>query len=80
LNSGDRERLAGAQERNGPGLGRDGGERGDITAADIFGQGGLNGLADFRRIEFHPDSMAAKPPMEKEICASRRPDLKTERV
>jgi hypothetical protein len=32
---------------------RDGGERGHVAAADIFGQGCANGASDFHQVKFH---------------------------
>ena len=75
IESGDNQRFARAQDRLGRrGYGHDG-KRCCVTAADVLGQGGLDGATDFCGGQFHAVKMKANGKREKEkqqFCRRRQ--------
>jgi hypothetical protein len=72
IESGNDQRLARAQDRFGRrGFGY-GGERRRVAAADVLGQGGLDGATNFCGGRFHAVKMKANGKREKEKRAWRK--------
>jgi hypothetical protein len=72
IESGDDQRFTRAQDRFGRRGFGDGGERCRVTAADVLGQGGLDGAADFCGGQFHAAKMKVNGKREKKKQAWRK--------
>jgi hypothetical protein len=55
------QRFARVHQRHGLGPGRNGGQRGYIAAAEVFGERSPNGAADFGGVKFHAHKMTRNP-------------------